>query len=188
MTYHRIIYRRTRRMPLVKLELPSLPERSTRVRLRPLVGFLLFLLSKDMFSCVVFRIVMSATICVWCFAIIVIIRFSMSIIGKSGIGDLDRWLSMPCLGHFCFLAFRNFSISLLSNPLTLSVHNEGSSRNMSYTLNKISRVVSFIDLKGPSWSWCSWIYNYMCSQCISPLKLCVRTTFVTRCTRYNIMW
>ena len=119
MSYHRILYRRTRRMPLVKLELPSLPERSTWVRLRPLVGFLLFLLSKDMFSCVLFRFVMSATIFVWCFAIIVLNRLSMSTIGKSGIGDLGRWLSIPCLGHFDFLAFKNFSICWLFNLLTL---------------------------------------------------------------------
>jgi len=33
-----------------------------------------------------------------------------------------------------------------------------------------------------------WIYNYLCNQCISPLKLLVRTTIMTRCTRYNIMW
>jgi len=27
--------------------------------------------------------------------------------------------------------------------------------------------------KGPSWSWShdSWIYNYLCSQCLSPLNL-----------------
>jgi len=29
----------------------------------------------------------------------------------------------------------------------------------------------------PSWSWSydSWIYNYLCNQCISPLMLRVRT-------------
>jgi hypothetical protein len=43
---------------------------------------------------------------------------------------------------------------------------------------------------GPSWSWsyCSWIYNYLCNQFLSPLKLSVRTPFMTRCTRYNNMW
>jgi len=33
-----------------------------------------------------------------------------------------------------------------------------------------------------------WIYNYFCNQCLSPLKLWVRTPFIARCTRYNIMW
>jgi len=44
--------------------------------------------------------------------------------------------------------------------------------------------------QGPPWSlsYCSWIYNYMCNQCLSPLKWLVRTQFMTRCTRYNIMW
>jgi hypothetical protein len=43
---------------------------------------------------------------------------------------------------------------------------------------------------GPSWSWShgSYIYNYLCNQCISPLNLWVRIPFVAKCTRYNIMW
>jgi hypothetical protein len=41
-----------------------------------------------------------------------------------------------------------------------------------------------------SWSWShgSWIYNYLYNQCLSPLKLWVRTPLMARCTRYNIMW
>ena len=31
-------------------------------------------------------------------------------------------------------------------------------------------------------------YNYLCNQCLSPLMLWVRTPFIARCTRYNIMW
>ena len=44
--------------------------------------------------------------------------------------------------------------------------------------------------QGSSWSWScgSWIYNYLCNQCLSPLKLWVLTPFMVRCTRYNIMW
>ena len=42
--------------------------------------------------------------------------------------------------------------------------------------------------KGPSWWWLygSWIYNYLCNQCLSPLKLWVRTPFVARCT--NVLY
>ena len=42
--------------------------------------------------------------------------------------------------------------------------------------------------KGLSWSWVygSWIYNYLCNQCLSPLKLWVRTPFVARCT--NVLY
>ena len=31
-----------------------------------------------------------------------------------------------------------------------------------------------------SWSYCSWIYNYLCSQYLSPLKLRVWTPFMAR--------
>ena len=31
----------------------------------------------------------------------------------------------------------------------------------------------FIVHQGPSWSYGSWIYNYLCNQCLSPLKLWV---------------
>jgi hypothetical protein len=45
-------------------------------------------------------------------------------------------------------------------------------------------------LQRPSWLWSygSWIYNYLCNQCLSPLKLWVRTLFMARCTWYNIRW
>jgi hypothetical protein len=39
-----------------------------------------------------------------------------------------------------------------------------------------------------SWSYDSWIYNYLCNQCLSPLNLWVRTPLMARCTQYNIMW
>jgi hypothetical protein len=34
-----------------------------------------------------------------------------------------------------------------------------------------------------SWSYDSWIYNYLCNQCLLPLTLWVRTPSVARCTR-----
>ena len=44
---------------------------------------------------------------------------------------------------------------------------------------------------GPSWSWSygSWIYNYMylCNQYLSPLTLWIRIPLMARCTRYNFM-
>jgi len=39
-----------------------------------------------------------------------------------------------------------------------------------------------------SWSYGSWIYNYLCNQCLSLLKLWVRTPFMPMCIRYNITW
>ena len=48
---------------------------------------------------------------------------------------------------------------------------------------------SFLSIWGLSWSWsyCRWIYNYLCNQCLSPLKLCVRIQLMARCTRCNFM-
>jgi hypothetical protein len=34
----------------------------------------------------------------------------------------------------------------------------------------------------------SFHHNYLCNQCLSPLKLWDRTLFMARCTRYNNMW
>jgi len=39
-----------------------------------------------------------------------------------------------------------------------------------------------------SWSYGSWMCNYLCKQCLSPRKLWVWIQLTTRCTRYNIMW
>ena len=40
------------------------------------------------------------------------------------------------------------------------------------------------DYKGPSWPWSygSWIYNYLCNRCLSPLMLWVRLPLRARCT------
>ena len=44
--------------------------------------------------------------------------------------------------------------------------------------------------EGSSWSWSygSWIYNYLCNQCLSPLTLWGGSPFMARCIRYNMMW
>ena len=33
-----------------------------------------------------------------------------------------------------------------------------------------------------------WIFNHLCNQFLSPLKLWVRVPLMARCTQYNIMW
>jgi len=48
-------------------------------------------------------------------------------------------------------------------------------------INQLHNVV-----QGESWSWSYGRYNYLCSQCLSPLKLLNRTLFMARCTRCNI--
>ena len=60
-------------------------------------------------------------------------------------------------------------------------------RDKKYSFCMAIKLKLNLSKKGPSWSWlyCSWIYNYMYP---SPLNLWVRTSFIARCTRYNIMW
>jgi len=52
----------------------------------------------------------------------------------------------------------------------------------------IIKMSSICGCRRVSWSYGGWIYNYLCNQCLSPLKLWARTPFMERCTRYNIMW
>jgi hypothetical protein len=43
---------------------------------------------------------------------------------------------------------------------------------------------------GHSWLWSygSWIYNYLCNQCISPLKLWVQILLMARCNKTKNSW
>ena len=43
---------------------------------------------------------------------------------------------------------------------------------------------SHTTIPGPSWLWSygSWIYNYLCNQCLSPLMLWIWISIRTRCT------
>jgi len=41
--------------------------------------------------------------------------------------------------------------------------------------------------KEPSWSYGTWIYNYLCNPCLSPTNVASADPAHTWCTRYNIM-
>jgi len=79
-------------------------------------------------------------------------------------------LSMTCTSHVWNLSLRCLKISCL-------------------VLSFVLCFVYFFIFSGPSWSWSygSWIYNYLCNQCLSPLKLWVQIPFMAMCTRYNII-
>jgi len=54
-----------------------------------------------------------------------------------------------------------------------------------YKHSYLSQVLRFSDIvQGPSWPWSygSWIYNYPCNLCLSPLMLWVRISIRVRCT------
>ena len=83
-----------------------------------------------------------------------------------------------------FVSYQNICIILLDRTFK----HIWSSENYNFI---ITLSLSWFYFKqGPSWSWLygSCIYNYLCNQCLSPLKFRVRTPFMVRCARYNIMW
>ena len=51
-------------------------------------------------------------------------------------------------------------------------------------ISEIKRMKNIITIQSSSWPWShgSWIYNYLCNQCISPLMLLVRIPIRTSCT------
>jgi len=55
-------------------------------------------------------------------------------------------------------------------------------------LNHLCEIWNIAWESSSSWSYGSLIYNYLCQQCLSPLKLWVRIPLMARCIRYNIMW
>ena len=70
-------------------------------------------------------------------------------------------------------------------------HLRNSGYNIPLSLNLISAIHHHhFDRQGPLWPWSygSWIYNYPCNQCLSPLKLWVWIPIMARYTWYNIMW
>ena len=68
-------------------------------------------------------------------------------------------------------------------------HQQNVQLTLKWTISLISMIL-FYTLEynqtktGPSWSWSygSWIYNYLCNQCLSPLMFWVRISIRARCT------
>jgi len=58
-------------------------------------------------------------------------------------------------------------------------HNKSNQIKSNHLFFKYTIWLSFIVLYllSPSWSYGSWIYNYLCNQCLSPLKLWVQISW-----------
>jgi hypothetical protein len=84
------------------------------------------------------------------------------------------WGSYFCSTGF-FSVFWNKSIILISDCMKM-IH-----------IGVLYINTTLFLIMGSSWLWSygSWIYNYLCNQCLSPLKLWVWTPFMARCTWYN---
>ena len=92
-----------------------------------------------------------------------------------------------------FLDMRNIlrvgkKFTTLIDLHTTCLHSKYSWNSASFFLITWLNTVKCQSMLRLSWllSYGSWIYNYLCNQCLSPLMLGVRT--MTRCTWYNIMW
>ena len=57
-----------------------------------------------------------------------------------------------------------------------------------YNVFFLMKNISFQLNPSQSWSYYSWNCHYPCNQCLSPLKLWVRTSSIVRYNRYDIMW
>ena len=66
--------------------------------------------------------------------------------------------------------------------ITLSVPSNLFNEMMVNPVHFIEFYISKVNQWGSSWSYGSWIYNYLCNQCLSPLMLWVRITISARCT------
>jgi hypothetical protein len=96
------------------------------------------------------------------------------------------------LGLLCFNAiFNNISVISWRSVLLVQEYPEKITDLPQVTVVIVVAIMYYGNLKyiwGLSWSYSSWIYNYLCNQCLSPLKLLVQTLFMARCVWYNIMW
>jgi hypothetical protein len=89
-----------------------------------------------------------------------------------------------------FVFFSFFFSGLFCFVFILCLWTVHSWLSLRYSLALMSWLLfNFNYLSETSWSWSYdiWIYSYLCNQCISPLKLCIRIPLMARCTRYNIM-
>ena len=55
-------------------------------------------------------------------------------------------------------------------------------------LSAVLNLECLLYLLGSSWSYGSWIYNYLYNQCLLSRKLWVRMSLMARCTRDNLVW
>ena len=73
-----------------------------------------------------------------------------------------------------------FTITLPLTHIFLYLYNINHKSDIHCTVQKRGIFKKY----GAAWPWSygSWIYNYLCNQCLSPLKLWVRISIRARCT------
>ena len=143
-----------------------------------------------------------------CLSIIIIILFYFFL--PRQFPRLPQWMLRLCLyDQHCFISSFNQQKSVYINGL-LKGHTQivdfilkrgligaqipnGLCRVLLVVCQQISSInTHFFYLKSYvyfGWSWLcwygSWIFNYLCYQCLSPLKFWIQ---ISRCTRYKLLW
>jgi hypothetical protein len=106
---------------------------------------------------------------------------------------LFNWTIIFFCFFLIFAKISRFFPRLLHPCLTLEVcigvrTHINSARVISWSKSIIKYIYSIclvhINNQWPLWSYGSWIYNYLCNQCLSPPTLRVRISLIVRCTQY----
>jgi hypothetical protein len=97
------------------------------------------------------------------------------------------WYSVILLSDHIFQAYSKISILLFWPIKSIILCSAYFRKNndffyLFFYINTCSSPLHYF--LGPSWSWSygSWIYNYLCNQCLSTLMLWVRISIRARCT------
>ena len=104
---------------------------------------------------------------------------------------------------FCLLATRNNETLFICTFIAMVTHNAIAILSSIFSdscLNSwclfrtyllfIHHLICHNITEGPSWSWSygSWIFNYLRNHCLSSLKMWVQTPFMARSTWYNTIY
>ena len=83
---------------------------------------------------------------------------------------------------------RNFLLGVKQQLLTHSKMDIWCKSSLQFFTSQLPLTVTREDKWGMSWSWScgNWIYNYLCSQCLSPLRLWVKIPLMVRCTHTTL--
>ena len=93
------------------------------------------------------------------------------------------WWPLPTIVFICL--WNGLQIHFICDWLVFNAHFSSISAKLWHHFICICSLLH-LDMKWPSWLWSygSWIYNYLCNQClsVSPLMLWVRISIRARCT------
>ena len=94
-------------------------------------------------------------------------------------------LFTSCIHYNCIMVVQYYTVVILYYVEVLCVVNHEQCNLHCYIIKYIYSIcLVHINNQWPLWSYGSWIYNYLCNQCLSPPTLRVRISLIVRCTQY----